>query len=140
VTGLDAGADDYISKPYSFQELLARLRAFQRRLSTVKESTDILIGELRMNLITRQASCGNKELTLTPREFDLLATLARRPGEMVSRSQLGAEVWKNPKRFTPLDNLIDVNISRLRTKLSEMNCGLKLNTLRGMGFQLDVTP
>jgi two-component system, OmpR family, copper resistance phosphate regulon response regulator CusR len=138
VLGLDGGADDYITKPVSFPELLARLRAFQRRRVTPAETSVLRLACLTIDLIGREVTCGTSRIELTPREFDLLACLARRPGEIVTRALLAEEVWKSSKRFTPLDNLIDVNVSRLRTKLVENGCKLTLHTLRGVGFRLDL--
>lgn len=136
VRGLDAGADDYIVKPYSFPELLARLRAFRRRRAPLIDSVELAVRELRLHLTERKAWCGAAELVLTPREFDLLSCFVRRPGEVVTREVLAAEVWKSPQRFTPIDNLIDVNVSRLRNKLVDAGCSMALATLRGIGYRL----
>ena len=136
VRGLDAGADDYIVKPYSFPELLARLRAFRRRRTPLIDSVELVVREVRLHLTERKAWCGAAELVLTPREFDLLACFLRRPGEVVTREVLAAEVWKSPQRFTPIDNLIDVNVSRLRNKLVDAGCSMALATLRGIGYRL----
>lgn len=137
ILGLDAGADDYLTKPYSFAELLARLRALHRRRGPAPEPTDITVGCLRLDLLTRRVYCGGKQLEFTPREFGLLSVLARRAGEVIPREQLAEEVWQSPKRFTPIDNLIEVNISRLRNKLLDAGCTLRLNTVRGLGYQLE---
>ncbi len=136
VRGLDAGADDYIVKPYSFPELLARLRAFQRRRAPLIDSVELAVRELRLHLTERKGWCGATELVLTPREFDLLACFLRRPGEVVTREVLAQEVWKSPQRFTPIDNLIHVNVSRLRNKLVDAGCSMPLVTLRGIGYRL----
>lgn len=137
ILGLDAGADDYLTKPYSFAELLARLRALHRRRGQAPDATEITVGCLRLDLLARRVICGQKPLEFTPREFGLLTILARRAGEVVPREQLAEEVWQSPKRFTPIDNLIEVNISRLRNKLLDAGCTLKLNTVRGLGYQLE---
>lgn len=136
VRGLDGGADDYLVKPYSFPELLARLRAFQRRRAPLVETVELTLRDIRIHLMDRKAFCGALELVLTPREFDLLVCLCRRHGEVVGREALASEVWKSPQRFTPLDNLIEVNVSRLRNKLVEAGCSLKLATVRGVGYRL----
>ena len=138
VRGLDAGADDYLVKPYSFPELLARLRAFRRRRAPLIDSVELAVREVRLHLTERKAWCGGTELVLTPREFDLLACFLRRPGEVVTREVLAADVWKSPQRFTPIDNLIDVNVSRLRNKLVDAGCSMALATLRGIGYRLGV--
>lgn len=133
VKGLDSGADDYLVKPFAFPELLARLRALTRRLST----TEIFLlecADLRLDLDTRRAVRGTEEISLTPREFDLLAFLLRHQGEIVSRGMIAQEVWRETNRSTPLDNVIDVHIARLRRKIDNDHASRLIHTVRGVGF------
>jgi two-component system copper resistance phosphate regulon response regulator CusR len=133
VKGLDSGADDYLVKPFAFPELLARLRALTRRLST----TEIFLlecAELRLDLNSRRAARGAEEISLTPREFDLLAFLLRHQGEIVSRGMIAQEVWRETNRSTPLDNVIDVHIARLRRKVDNGHASRLIHTVRGVGF------
>jgi DNA-binding response OmpR family regulator len=135
VSGLDAGADDYLVKPFAFPELLARMRALARR-GRVSETPRLSVGDLEMQLITRQVTRAGRVVELTVREFDLLAYLLRHQGQVVSRESLARDVWKETARTTPLDNVIDVHIARLRRKV-DLDPGAKLiHTVRGMGFML----
>jgi two-component system, OmpR family, copper resistance phosphate regulon response regulator CusR len=135
VTGLNSGADDYLVKPFAFAELVARIRALLRR----GRSTDTLrlgAADLNMDLVTRKVSRGNRTVELTAREFELLEYLLRHEGQVVLRDMLAREVWKETARGTPLNNVIDVHIARLRRKI-DMDQGLKLiHTVRGVGFML----
>ena len=135
VIGLDAGADDYLIKPFAFAELLARVRALVRR-GRVAESPRLTVGDLEVQLITREVTRGGRPVELTVREFELLAYLLRHQGKVVSREGLARDVWKETARSTPLDNVIDVHVARLRRKV-DADPGLKLiHTVRGMGFML----
>jgi len=135
VIGLDAGADDYLIKPFAFAELLARIRALVRR-GRVAESPRLAIGDLEMHLITREVTRGGRPVELTVREFELLAYLLRHQGQVVSREGLARDVWKETARSTPLDNVIDVHVARLRRKV-DAGPGVRLiHTVRGMGFML----
>lgn len=135
VRGLDAGADDYLVKPFAFSELLARIRALLRRGKP--ESGDKLrLGDLEMDAAGRVVSRNGKELTLTAREFDLLEYLLRQQGSVVSREMLARDVWQETARYTPLDNVIDVHIAHLRRKLDEPSKKKLLHTVRGVGFVL----
>lgn len=137
VEGLDAGADDYLTKPFAFAELLARVRSLLRsRQSLMPEPMALRICGLNIDLIRRTAHAGGEELILTPREFDLLAWLARHHGRAVSRDELAREVWQETNRATPIDNVIDVHVGRLRKKLEENGRSRILHTLRGVGYQL----
>jgi DNA-binding response OmpR family regulator len=135
VSGLDAGADDYLLKPFAFAELLARIRALVRR-GRVTETPRLLVGDLEMDLVTRKVTRGGQPVELTVREFELLEFLMRYHGQVVSRETLARDVWKETARTTPLDNVIDVHIARLRRKV-DLDQSLKLiHTVRGVGFML----
>ncbi|HXD17036.1 MAG TPA: response regulator transcription factor [Vicinamibacterales bacterium] len=135
VAGLDSGADDYLVKPFAFAELLARIRALMRRGRTA-ESPRLAVGDLSMDLITRKVTRGGQPVELTVREFELLEYLMRYEGQVVSRETLARDVWKETARTTPLDNVIDVHIARLRRKV-DLDRSMKLiHTVRGVGFLL----
>ncbi len=135
VAGLDSGADDYLVKPFAFAELLARIRALMRR-GRAAESPRLAVGDLTMDLITRKVTRGGQPVELTVREFELLEYLMRYEGQVVSRETLARDVWKETARTTPLDNVIDVHIARLRRKV-DVDRPLKLiHTVRGVGFLL----
>ncbi len=135
VAGLDSGADDYLVKPFAFPELSARLRALLRRGKP--ESPDSLkIDTLEMDVATRTVSRAGHRIELTPREYELLEFLVRNKGRVVSREMLAREVWKESGRATPLDNVIDVHIARLRRKVDDPFESKLLHTVRGVGFTL----
>jgi DNA-binding response OmpR family regulator len=135
VTGLDAGADDYLVKPFAFAELLARIRALVRR-GRVAETPRLAVGDLEMDLVTRKVTRNAQPVELTVREFELLEFLLRYHGQVVSRETLARDVWKETARTTPLDNVIDVHIARLRRKV-DLDQSIKLiHTVRGVGFML----
>lgn len=137
VLGLNAGADDYLVKPFAFAELLARVRALLRRAGDV-ESLQRTIGDLVLDAETRRVQRNTKEIALTPREFDLLAYLLRHQGQIVTRQMLAKDVWRESHRVTPLDNVIDVHIAHLRRKIDEGHRNKLLHTVRGVGFVLRV--
>ena len=114
--GLDLGADDYLVKPFALPELLARIRALLRR-GRPSEAFRLKAADLELDLVTRRAVRGDRLLELTAREFELLEYLLRHQGHLVSREMLAHEVWKEPRRATPLDNVIDVQMTRLRKKV-----------------------
>jgi DNA-binding response OmpR family regulator len=133
VQGLDRGADDYLVKPFAFPELLARIRA-RLRGGRPEETLRLGLADLDMDLMTRRVSRGGRGLELTVREFELLEYLLRHHGQVVSREMLARDVWKEPERATPLDNVIDVNIARLRKKVDHGFPVKLIHTVRGMGF------
>jgi two-component system copper resistance phosphate regulon response regulator CusR len=133
VVGLDSGADDYLVKPFAFAELLARLRALIRR-GRPAETQRLRVADLEMDLVSRQAARGGEDIELTAREFDLLEYLLRHEGELVSREMLTREVWNEPSRGTPLDNVIDVHIARVRKKIDTEGRVKLIHTVRGVGF------
>jgi two-component system copper resistance phosphate regulon response regulator CusR len=133
VQGLDGGADDYLVKPFAFPELLARIRALLRRGRT-DEMLRLAFAGIDMDLVTRRVTREGKVLELTVREFQLLEYLLRHPGQVVSREMLARDVWKEPSRATPLDNVIDVNMVRLRRKVDQGFAVKLIHTIRGVGF------
>jgi DNA-binding response OmpR family regulator len=135
VTGLDAGADDYLIKPFAFAELLARIRALVRR-GRVAEAPRLSVGDLEMDLVTRKVTRNAQPVELTVREFELLEYLLRYHGQVVSRETLARDVWKETARTTPLDNVIDVHIARLRRKVDADQSIKLIHTVRGVGFML----
>ncbi|TCK75897.1 response regulator transcription factor [Acidipila rosea] len=136
VAGLDTGADDYLVKPFAFPELSARIRALLRR-GKAEPATPLRIGALEIDPVNRTVLRKGLCLELTGREFELLEFLARNKGRVVSREMLARDVWKEPGRATPLDNVIDVHIARLRKKLDDPFEVKMLHTIRGVGFILN---
>ncbi|MGA2711602.1 MAG: response regulator transcription factor [Bryobacteraceae bacterium] len=135
VKGLDAGADDYLVKPFAFPELLARIRALLRR-GKAEPATALKIQDLQMDLASRTVRRGAQTIDLTAREFELLEYLLRHQGQVVSREMLARDVWKETMRHTPLDNVIDVHMARLRRKIDERFPAKLVHTVRGVGFVL----
>jgi len=135
VQGLDSGADDYIVKPFAFPELLARIRAILRR-GRMDQVLRFKLADLEMDLVTRKVSRNGQTIDLTAREFDLLEYLFRNQGHVVSREMLTKDVWKVSQRATPMDNVIDVHIARLRGKVDEPFGLTLIHTVRGVGFVL----
>ena len=135
VQGLDQGADDYLVKPFAFPELLARVRALIRR-GRADQSSKLKLADLEMDLTGRKAKRSGQDLELTAREFEVLEYLLRHKEEVVSREMLAREVWKEISRGTPLDNVMDVHINRLRRKVDEPSDRKLIHTVRGVGFVL----
>jgi len=133
VEGLDKGADDYLVKPFAFPELLARVRALLRRS---EQSLQLRLADLEMDVIARKAKRNGQYLELTAREFELLEYLLRHKEQVVSREMLARYVWKETARATPLDNVMDVHINRLRRKVDELFDRKLIHTVRGVGFVL----
>jgi len=135
VTGLDSGADDYLVKPFAFAELLARIRALLRR-GRVADAVRFGVADLEMDLVTRNVTRAGRTVELTAREFELLEYLLRYAGQVVSRDALARDVWSETARSTPLDNVIDVHIARLRRKIDLDGLAKLIHTVRGVGFIL----
>jgi DNA-binding response OmpR family regulator len=135
VVGLDQGADDYLTKPFAFSELLARIRALLRR-GRLDQLLKLQHEDLEMDLVTHKVSRATHCLELTTKEFDLLEYLLRHSGSVVSREMLARDVWHATIRATPLDNVIDVTIARLRRKIDEPYERKLLHTIRGLGYIL----
>jgi two-component system OmpR family response regulator len=134
VRGLRAGGDDYLVKPFSFVELLARLEALGRRSDTIAKETILRVGDLSIDLISRSASRHGKEIMLLPREFQLLEYLVRNQGRVVSRAMLLRHVWD--LHFDPSTNIIDVYVGRVRRKVDEQQAYPLIHTIRGVGYCL----
>ncbi len=135
VRGLDTGADDYLVKPFAYNELLARIRALLRR-GTPDLGARLAISDLEMDVVRHVVTRSGKPLDLTAREFDILKYLLQNQGKVVSREMLSRDVWKEISRHTPLDNVIDVHIARLRRKIDQQFKVKLLQTVRGVGFSL----
>ena len=135
VQGLDAGADDYLTKPFGFEELLARVRALLRRRGDMIP-TVLHAGDLELDTLRHSAKRGEKELDLTNREYSLLEFLLRHPNQIVTRTMLSEHVWEND--FDTFSNVIDVHIARLRRKIDDGFQPKLLETVRGRGYILQI--
>ncbi|HVO33390.1 MAG TPA: response regulator transcription factor [Elusimicrobiota bacterium] len=138
--GLNNGADDYIVKPFLLTELVARIRAVLRRTATKPQAEDkpnvLRAGPLSLDLLKRDARKGNKVIALTKKEFDLLECLMRRPGQVLSQSVIGQQVFQN--EFSSSTNTIEVHIKNLRSKIDAKGAKSLIRTVRGCGYALDV--
>jgi len=134
IKGLDQGADDYLTKPFSFEELLARIRALLRRPPHITDKTVLQCSNLKLDLIKRQTWAGDQEISLSQKEFALLEFLMRHAGEVVSRTAIAEHVWD--LHFDPMSNTIDVYINFLRKKIGETPSKSKIETIRGTGYRL----
>ena len=134
VRGLRAGGDDYLTKPFAFSELLARLEALSRRRVAETPATELVVGDLRMDLLARTVTRAGRPIDLQPREFTLLEYLMRNAGHVVTRTMLLENVWDY--HFDPQTNVIDVHVSRLRRKIDKDFDKPLLQTVRGAGYVL----
>jgi two-component system, OmpR family, copper resistance phosphate regulon response regulator CusR len=137
VAGLDAGADDYLVKPFAFAELLARVRA---RLRPRDPSATTHIADLTIDPVARRARRGSAPLDLTPLEFDLLRFLAENAGAVVTRDMLASAAWPVVSRATPIDNLLQVHLSHLRSKVDGPGQTPLIHTVRGLGYIMEPRP
>ncbi len=135
VLGLDSGADDYLIKPFAFPELLARIRALTRR-GRPDQVLRYKLADLELDCITKKVTRAGQDIPLTGKEFELLEYLLRSRGATVSREMLARDVWHAAARATPLDNVINVHINRLRKKIDAPFKKPLLQTIRGVGFVL----
>ena len=135
VTGLEAGADDYVAKPFAFAELVARSRALLRR-PILGTGGFLHCEDLQLDTRARVAVRSGREISLTPREVDILEYLLRNQGQVVTREMLERDVWKQTRRFTSLNNVIDVQMMRLRRKVDDGRVHSLIHTLRGVGYRI----
>jgi DNA-binding response OmpR family regulator len=134
VRGLQTGGDDYLTKPFAFAELLARVQALVRRATRTPEATTLTVGDLSMDLLSRKVTRGGTPLDLRPREFALLEYLMRNPGKVISKTMILSHVWDYS--FDPQTNIVDVLVSRLRDKIDKPFETRRLQTVRGVGYVL----
>lgn len=134
VRGLDAGADDYLTKPFAFEEFLARIRALLRRPTAQAAHSTLQVADLLMNLANRQVLRGDKQILLTTKEYALLEYLMRHPNRVVSRTEIGEHVWD--QNFDPFTNVIDVYVHYLRDKIDKGFAVRLIHTVRGVGYIL----
>ncbi len=135
VAGLDAGADDYLSKPFAFPELLARVRALTRRPHEAAPGAAIRVGEVALDPVRHVVRRGDERIDLTSREFTLLATLIQRPGQVFTRSLLLATVWGGTSDV--YTNVVDLHVSHLRKKLDRAGEPSLIRTVRGVGYSFE---
>jgi two-component system, OmpR family, copper resistance phosphate regulon response regulator CusR len=135
VQGLDSGADDYLVKPFAFAELQARIRALMRR-GIADAPVKLKMADLEIDQSRHEVTRDGKKLDLTIREYELLEYMMRNEGRVVSREMLARDVWKEASRHTPLDNVIDVHIGRLRRKVDDPFVRKLVHTVRGVGFMV----
>jgi two-component system OmpR family response regulator len=134
VRGLQSGGDDYLTKPFAFAELLARVQALVRRATRAPEPTTLTIGDLTLDLLSRKVTRGGTPIELRPREFALLEYLMRNPSKVVSKTMILSHVWDYS--FDPQTNIVDVLVSRLREKIDRPFDHKLLRTVRGVGYVL----
>jgi len=136
VKGLQAGGDDYLTKPFAFAELLARLQALLRRSAGTTEPTRLVVGDLTLDLLSRKVERAGRTIELRPREFALLEYLMRHPGRVLSKTMILSHVWGYS--FDPGTNVVDVLVSRLRDQIDESFATKMIHTVRGAGYVLKV--
>ena len=134
IKGLQRGGDDYLTKPFSFAELLARLHALIRRANHESEPTRFAVGDLSLDLLTREVSRGDVKIDLQPREFALLVLLMRHNGQVISKTMIIEQVWGYS--YDPMTNIVDVLVSRLRNKIDRDFDTKLIQTYRGVGYAL----
>jgi two-component system OmpR family response regulator len=134
VRGLRAGGDDYLVKPFAFAEMLARVEALARRSATVVKETMLRVGDLELDLVSRTARRGDREIGLLPREFQVLEYLVRNQGQIVPRAMLLQHVWD--LHYDPTTNIIDVYVGRIRRKVDNQQAYPLIHTVRGVGFRI----
>ena len=132
VKGLETGGDDYLTKPFAFSELLARVQALIRRAGGISDPIHLSVGDLSVNLITREVARGGKTIDLQPREFSLLEYLMRNAGRIVSKTMIMEHVWDY--HFDPQTNVVEARISRLRDKIDRDADQKLIQTVRGVGY------
>ena len=137
VKGLQTGGDDYLTKPFAFSELLARVQALIRRAGGISEATQLNVGDLSINLLTREVTRGGRKIELQPLEFSLLEYLMRNKGRIVSKTMIMEHVWDY--NFDPQTNVVEVRISRLRDKIDRGFDKKLIHTVRGVGYVLKET-
>ena len=137
VSGLRGGADDYVSKPFAFSELLARIEALLRRTAPGQDGTQLQVADLKLDLRAMRVTRDGRAIALQPREYRLLEYLMRHEGQVVTRTMLLEAVWDY--HFDPQTNVIDVQISRLRTKIDKDFTPMLIHTLRGVGYRLSAS-
>ena len=138
VKGLQMGSDDYLTKPFAFSELLARVQALLRRASGVSESTRLTLGDLSMDLISRRVVRAGIDIELQPREFALLEYLMRNAGKIVSKTMIMEHVWDH--NFDPQTNVVETRMCRLRDKIDRAFGKTMIQTVRGVGYVIKETP
>ncbi|MSR76705.1 MAG: response regulator transcription factor [Candidatus Omnitrophica bacterium] len=134
IQGLDGGADDYLTKPFAFDELLARMRAMLRRPHDIQKESQLIQGNLCMDLLSREVRINEKVIILSQKEFSLLEFLIRHKGDVVTRTQIAEHVWD--QSFDPMSNTIDVYINFLRKKIDSLEGPGRIETIRGAGYRL----
>ncbi len=137
IEGLNLGADDYLTKPFFIEELIARIHAVTRRVSGAVQSI-LSVSDLTVNLLTREVRRGTAKIELTPREFALLEHLMRSPGRVLTRVQICEQVWDY--HFDPGTNLVDVYVQRLRKKIDGSASAKLIETIRGVGYRISAPP
>jgi len=133
VAGLNTGADDYLTKPFAFEELLARVRALLRRSETTRPAS-LTLGDLTLDPVTHRVARAQRVLDLTPTEYSILLLLMRHPGDVISRTRLAEQVWHDD--VDRIDNLIDVHVSNLRRKIEAPGSDPLIHTVRGRGYRI----